>query len=312
MSNIDLARLVMGHIVKGLDNRMTVETVAERFYFSASHLHRVFLHVTGMSVTDFIRVKRLDKAADLLLDTERSILDICLMSGFDTTQTFNRLFRERYGQTPMMFRHRGQRRAGLSPQGVLEEYYYRMAKGAYPMLQPYIVERDTFLLVGRRITLGGSNPSKEDIGWLWQNSGKIHDEINNKVGGGCIGVSLDFQYDLERGKDARHAYMVAAEVSKVEMMAFDHESLAVPASQWVYIPLRYDDPFVKELVPEEHRDDFGHLTGAVFGWARLWMKENGYEEQGWPMYFEVYSLGKGYENEGGPEATLCMPVRKAM
>ena len=115
MNYIDLSRLVMGHIVKRLDDRMNVETMAERFHYSPSYLHRIFQHVTGMSVTDFIRVKRLDYAANLLLDTDRSILDICLMSGFDTTQTFNRLFRERYNQTPVMFRRSKQRTGGVIP-----------------------------------------------------------------------------------------------------------------------------------------------------------------------------------------------------
>ena len=310
MSPIELVRLTMEQIDEGLDDRINMNTVAARIHYSPYHLHRVFQHITGMSLTRYIREKRLERSADMLLGTDRSVLDICLMNGFGTSQTFNRVFKKKFGLPPMQFRSRGTRCDALSPERVIREYYYRIAKGAYSMLQPYIVNRETFLMVGQRVTLGGSTPSKEGIGWLWENAEKTWNEIHNKIGGG-VGVSLDFKYGLERGEEARRAYLFASEVTKVEKMAFDHESLVVPASQWAYVPVRYDDPFVKNLAPPERQEDPGYLSGCVFGWIKLWCKENGYEPQNWPMELEIYGLTEGYGEEGGPQVTICIPVRKS-
>ncbi|MDR2957390.1 MAG: hypothetical protein LBU61_04305 [Coriobacteriales bacterium] len=178
------------------------------------------------------------------------------------------------------------------------------------MLEPYIIKRDTFLLVGQRVTLGGSNPSAEGIDWLWENSERIWNDIQNKAENQLYGVSLDFQYGFERGEDARHAYLLAAEVTKVERMAFDHESLVVPASEWLYIPIRSDDESVKSLAPEGLRDDLGYLAGCVFGWSNQWCSDNGYQPQGWPIGLEIMGLSRGYEDVGGPHETVCVPVRK--
>jgi len=298
----------MTYIGENAGDDVNTDAVAARFNYSAFHFHRIFKQVTEMTVTDYIRERRLESAANALLDTGMNILDICLACGFENPQTFNRLFKRKFGVTPREFRLAGLRYTGVSPERILRDYYYRLAEGAYPMLKPYIGERGLFRLVGKRVTLGGSSPSKEEIGDLWENYDKITGQIHNTADEKVYGVSLEF-YHADREEGARQAYMLAKEVSKVEHLGWDQESLIIPASRWLYIPVRYDDPFVKSLAPPEMQDDVGFLTGCVFGWAKLWCKENGQEHLDYPFEFEIYGLNDGYEGEGGANLTLAIPVK---
>ena len=94
-----------------------------------------------------------------------------------------------------------------------------------------------------------------------------------------------------------------------EPMGDDMESLILPATRWLYIPVRYDDPFVKNLAPEEFRNDPGYLTPCVYNWAKLWLLENGYQPQDYPIELEIYGLHDGYEGiEGGANITLAIPM----
>lgn len=47
---------------------------------------------------------RLDCARDLLAATELSMLEVSMESGFDSLRTFNRVFQERFRQTPSQYR----------------------------------------------------------------------------------------------------------------------------------------------------------------------------------------------------------------
>ena len=90
------------------------------------------------------------------------------------------------------------------------------------------------------------------------------------------------------------------------------ETLTLPATRWLYIPTRYDDPFVRSLAPNGNDipdDDPGDLTPYVYGWGCLWLKENGYERSDLPIELEIYGLYDGYDHDkGGPGANLTLAI----
>lgn len=72
---------------------------------SSAHFSRVFKQLTGMSVTDYINVKRVIRAKELLLHTDDSISSIAPACGFDSMPHFHRKFKQIVGLTPSHFRH---------------------------------------------------------------------------------------------------------------------------------------------------------------------------------------------------------------
>lgn len=74
---------------------------------SRSHLHRRLKKITGKSVSQFIREKRLEKSMGLLQKGSATVSDIAYSVGFHSPTYFNTCFKEYYGFTPGEARIRG-------------------------------------------------------------------------------------------------------------------------------------------------------------------------------------------------------------
>lgn len=183
------------------------------------------------------------------------------------------------------------------------------------MLQPYIVEKGVQKFIGRSAKIGGTNPTGEDVGLLYGNMQNIFSKINRPMNDRFYGITINFVNSTD---NSRKDYWLCKEIETLwkddmpgefEALGDDMETLILPATRWLYIPVRYDDPFVKSLAPEEFRDDPGYLTPCVFNWGRSWLIENGYKPQDYPFEMEIYGLHDGYEGiDGGANITLAIPM----
>ncbi len=70
------------YIEDHLDEELTTEKVASHSAVSMYHFHRIFQSYVGMSVTNYIRKRRLTHAAQVLVSTERAVIDIAVQYGF--------------------------------------------------------------------------------------------------------------------------------------------------------------------------------------------------------------------------------------
>jgi len=73
---------------------------------SHEHLCREFRRHAGMTPTAFVCGLRLEYAANLLVNSNWSVLDILLDSGFENISHFNHCFRRRFGCSPRAFRQK--------------------------------------------------------------------------------------------------------------------------------------------------------------------------------------------------------------
>lgn len=87
----------------GLNFQMLVEKAG----VSPAHLGRVFHRASGMSISEALKERRLQSAADLLSSSMESVNTIAFRSGFHDPSTFFREFRKKYGMTPLAYRKTG-------------------------------------------------------------------------------------------------------------------------------------------------------------------------------------------------------------
>ncbi|MCM3750039.1 AraC family transcriptional regulator [Paenibacillus pasadenensis] len=87
-----------------LEENLTLERIAAEAGFSAYHFHRVFRRHTGLSIGDYLRARRLSLASRLLLESDRSILDLALDCRFESQEAFTRAFKKQYGLPPGRYR----------------------------------------------------------------------------------------------------------------------------------------------------------------------------------------------------------------
>lgn len=91
-------------------------------YLSTFHFNRVFHQITGLPPAKFISAMRLDEAKRLLLNTNRSITDICFEVGYNSLSTFTRRFNQRVGLGPREFRYLAERITPASVESLCAHY----------------------------------------------------------------------------------------------------------------------------------------------------------------------------------------------
>ena len=106
-------------------------------YLSAFHFNRVFHQITGLPPNKFISAMRLDEAKRLLLNTDRSITDICFDVGYNSLSTFTRLFTQRVGLGPREFRYLAER---ITPSSVesLCAHYAELTQTLYSSVEGFV------------------------------------------------------------------------------------------------------------------------------------------------------------------------------
>jgi len=88
------------YIEENLTNNITLEDLANKAFCSKFHYHRIFQAMVGEPVMEYIRKRRLMNSVELLLDTQKEIIDIALEFGFEYQQSYTRAFKGFFGFTP--------------------------------------------------------------------------------------------------------------------------------------------------------------------------------------------------------------------
>lgn len=97
---------VMDYIESHLDSDLSLETIASVAGFSRFHFHRIFKAFAGETLYQFIQRLRLEKAASQLSGyPEKSITEIALDSGFSSSATFARAFKDAFGVSASQWRN---------------------------------------------------------------------------------------------------------------------------------------------------------------------------------------------------------------
>ena len=87
------------------DENLCVEEIARRLSFSANYLGRKFKQLTGSSIATMITEIRLDAAASEIISTNDKIQDIIKRVRITNSSHFTALFRKRFGESPINYRH---------------------------------------------------------------------------------------------------------------------------------------------------------------------------------------------------------------
>ena len=84
--------------------RLTLKALAESEGISASYLSHFIRRQLGMSFQAYMNMLRFEKAIQLLVQTDKKLIDICLESGFSESKYFNKIFSRDYHMKPKAFR----------------------------------------------------------------------------------------------------------------------------------------------------------------------------------------------------------------
>ncbi|WP_028609278.1 response regulator [Paenibacillus harenae] len=101
-----IIRQIHEYIGRHLHEDVSLTRVSEHVYLHPVYLSRLYKKETGESLSAYISRIRMEKAAELLMTTNKKVSDIAKEVGYRKTQYFIHIFKECYQLTPQSFRNR--------------------------------------------------------------------------------------------------------------------------------------------------------------------------------------------------------------
>ena len=96
--------MVIDYIENNLDGKNDLETVANEIHYSKYHLHRMFTSTVGMTIHDYVQRRQLTEAAKLLVFSDKPIIEIAFICGYESQQAFSSIFKSMYKIPPAEYR----------------------------------------------------------------------------------------------------------------------------------------------------------------------------------------------------------------
>lgn len=95
---------ILDYINKHYSENLQLKELASKFYLNASYCCELFKKTTGKKFSEYLIDLRLKKACELLLDTDLTIQEISILTGYSDYYYFNRGFKKNFGVTPAQYK----------------------------------------------------------------------------------------------------------------------------------------------------------------------------------------------------------------
>jgi len=104
MKKSDTVEFIKSYFDHNYEQKIYINSLCESLYINKSHLCRLFKEYTGTNMIYYINRKRIQKACELLKETDSTIISIAIDVGFKDYKHFNNVFNEIMGENPTKYR----------------------------------------------------------------------------------------------------------------------------------------------------------------------------------------------------------------
>lgn len=283
MDWLDAMRSAMDYIESNLDGEISIDAIARLACCSSYHFQRMFPFVTGVTLSEYIRRRRLTLAAFDLQSTGAKIIDVAMKYGYESPEAFARAFKKQHGVQPMMAKNGGialkaypRMTFHLSIKGDVEMKYRIEQREAFEVFGAYTVistdQEEAFVQVPAFFKQCDDDGATDAINDLL---GRFHDNYT---------ISALYDHTESSAK-----YMLCNYKPKDLPIPDRFTTLAVPAANWVVF-----------TVPD---------CDMQAMWRRIWTEwfpTSGYDSDKGAQFEMYYGLAR-HEN-GFSE--IWIPVKK--
>lgn len=106
MLDLTMLQSAMNYIEEHILDELHYEEVARHINMSPYEFHRSFSFISGISISTYIRNRRLSLAGQELLETDCKVIDLALKYGFDSADGFAKAFQRFHGVSPSIAREK--------------------------------------------------------------------------------------------------------------------------------------------------------------------------------------------------------------
>lgn len=147
MDTLERFNAALTYIEANLDNEIDSRELSKITLYSAYQFQKLFMAMSGIPLSEYIRNRRLDRAAFDLQNTDEKIADIACKYGYDSPTAFNRAFQKLHGIAPSKVRTE----KGIQLKAYPPIQFQICIKGA-TVMKYRIVEQKAFRLVGYKLS----------------------------------------------------------------------------------------------------------------------------------------------------------------
>ncbi|MCD8232256.1 MAG: helix-turn-helix domain-containing protein [Clostridiales bacterium] len=123
-------REILYILERDYSKNLQLSELAKLFYYTPSHLSKMFVRYTGLHFTEYLTELRLKKAMPLLLQTRLEISAISEKVGFSNPRAFQQAFQKKYHMRPSRYRTDFQNISeGDSPENIRQNLHYIQSNG---------------------------------------------------------------------------------------------------------------------------------------------------------------------------------------
>lgn len=214
------------YIEENLFSQIDLDSIASAGAFSPFHFHRVFTSLLGVSVSEYVRKKRLGEAARRLLNSDQEILDLALECQYESQEAFTRAFKGIYEITPGQLRK--VKKSIETDRPFTLDDLNKLIKG--DAMQPRIETRKPMRIFGLARTYEQHNFEKSYKQW-GEFSGRLGEmkECDQEI---VMGIALSSHPDVPKSDKDKYIYMAAVEVSPNEKLPAGMVELNIPATTY--------------------------------------------------------------------------------
>lgn len=107
MEWVSAIRKAVQYMEEHLKDDISAQDVSEQIFLSPVHFQKGFQVMTGYSVAEYIRNRRLYLAALDLCEQDKKVIDVALEYGYETPESFTKAFTRFHGVTPTAIKQGG-------------------------------------------------------------------------------------------------------------------------------------------------------------------------------------------------------------
>ncbi|WP_265937824.1 AraC family transcriptional regulator [Bacillus thuringiensis] len=228
MDSLKNMNAAMQYIENNLTHEIDFKEVAKIAYCSEYHFKRMFSFLAGISLSEYIRCRRLTLAAFELKNNNVKVIDIAIKYGYNSPDSFARAFQNLHGITPSGARNSSHSLKAYSPMT------FQLSIQGGNEMNYRIEEKEPFRIIGitKRVPIV-FNGVNEEIASMWKSlnpeSIQTLKSLSNIEPTGIISASTNFSEGrMEEKGELDHYIGVATTKDCPEQFA----QLEVAASTW--------------------------------------------------------------------------------
>ncbi len=228
MDSLKKMNEALGYIEENLTNEIDFKEAARLAFCSEYHFQRMFSFLAGITLSEYIRRRRLTLAGFELINSDIRVIDAAIKYGYSSPDSFTRAFQNLHGITPSEARNYGK-----SLKAYPKMTFQLSIKGGSEM-NYRIVDKGAFRIVGIKkrvpIIFNGVNP---EIAAMWKSLTEEMitrlKELSNTEPSGLISASTNFSEGRMDEKGELDHYIGVATTKKCPD---NMTHLEVAASAW--------------------------------------------------------------------------------